>query len=104
MAKKISYTDNGNYERKIVGWEEPPPAARANGVYGAIVEELKENPDIWARLDDRSSEAAAQAFASSVRNGHVAGFRGGRFDARHAGPSVWVRYLGERELDLRTRH
>lgn len=81
--------------RRIVDWDEPPAEARAAGVYDAIVEALKEHPEKWARLDDRASENAAQAFASSVRNGKVAGFRNGRFDARHSGPSVWVRYLGE---------
>lgn len=93
---------------RIVDWDEPPAEARAAaGVYDAIVEALKENPEKWARLDDRASEIAAQTFASSVRNGKVAGFRNGRFDARHSGPSVWVRYLGElapAQLDLRTRN
>lgn len=97
MAKKQDTTPR----RQIVGWEEPPPSATARGGYHEIVEKLKANPEKWARLDDRASESAAQGFASMVRNGKVAGFRDGRFDARHSGPSVWVRYLGEREMDLR---
>ena len=103
MATKIKQTGPEPEGRRIVDWEEPPPAAN-RGTYDEIVEALKEHPETWARLDDRASENAAQAFASGVRNGRIAGFRTGRFDARHHGPSVWVRYLGERtqpELDLR---
>jgi hypothetical protein len=90
--------------RKIVSWEEPPPASDARSAYVDILDELKGNPGTWARLDDRASEGAAQAFTSMIRNGKVAGFRGHRLDARHSGPSVWVRYLGEAEVDLRSHN
>ena len=101
MAAKIKQTGPEPDGRHIVEWSEPPPATTARNAYEDIVDALKEHPESWARLDDRANEAAAQAFASQVRNGKVAGFRGGRFDARLSGPSVWVRYLGEPELDLR---
>jgi hypothetical protein len=84
----------GQPERKIVAWEDPPPQT-AGSIYQPIADELREHPGAWARLDDRFSESAAQAFASFVRNGKVSAFKpAGEFEARHAGKSVWVRHIG----------
>lgn len=100
MASKHQPTSTSNIH-KIEAWEEPPAEAFTSHPYAVVVDELKAHPDQWARLDDRFSENAAQQFVSNVRRGKIKGFAEGEFDARHHGPSVWVRYLGERDLDLR---
>lgn len=89
----------------VIEFENPPSRSRTGGApadptYARAANELRGRPGEWGRLVlDFKDANAAGAIAHKVRNGVLAAFRTGRWEAKSrvvdGEPRVWLRFLGE---------
>ncbi|MBF6358135.1 hypothetical protein IU449_26930 [Nocardia higoensis] len=72
--------------------EKPQESGRAE--YRAFAAALRERPGEWAKWPVPIKDTTARGYASQIRGGMIAAFRGGQFDAVFRDGQLFVCYTG----------
>lgn len=75
----------------------PPEKRQESGraEYRLFAAALRERPGVWAKWPLPIKDTTARGYASQIRSGMIAAFRGGQYDAVYREGTLFVRYLGE---------
>jgi hypothetical protein len=72
-------------------WEDPPIGQGTRYDWQAIAEQLRQNPQRWAKIEVKST-----TYATLIPRGQVMAFRpAGAYEARTSKGSLFIRYIGE---------
>jgi hypothetical protein len=79
-----------------VEWGDPPGDKRFSTDSARIAAQLKERPEVWAKVRTADKESTAASYAATIRLGRTPAFQpAGTFEAVRREGGVWARYVGE---------
>ncbi len=76
-------------------WEDPPTQRSRKGRWSQFAEELRANPNRWARLPLPEDHKPNGGTSAGIKQGRYVDFRPvGHFDATFRSNATYVRYVG----------